>query len=504
MAAYAELISWAREVHLLDSTAAVLAWDRETHLPPGGVEHRARQLASLATLAHGVATRAGVGDLLDAAAEDPATADPDSLGAANLRELRRDHARRVRVPAALVSELAETTSLAQHHWAIARSNSDFGRFAPWLERVVDLQRRRAECLRTNPSGKLWDALADGFEPGLLAVDVERLFAGLRPRLTALVGELQASGRSPDAAVSRVQLPIEAQEAFVRFVAEQIGFDFKRGRLDRSTHPFCSGFHSGDVRLTTRFHEADFLDALGSTMHEAGHGIYEQGLDPEQTGTPGGETVSLGLHESQSRLWENHVGRSRAFWEWCQPHLRRFFGNALDDYDADTLFGAANVVAPSLIRVEADEATYDLHVMLRFELELALLQGDLEVEGLPTAWNDRYRTYLGIEVPDDARGCLQDVHWSCGLFGYFPTYTLGNLYAAQWIEAARAELGDIDSLLRRGEFAPLRAWLNQQIHQHGRRYTPAELGQRITGSKLSPDTFLAYLEDKTRGLHGVQD
>jgi carboxypeptidase Taq len=278
---------------------------------------------------------------------------------------------------------------------------------------------------------------------------------------------------------------------VREVLVAMGFSLERGRLDRSAHPFCTGT-GGDVRLTTRFTPEGLLDALGSTMHEGGHGLYEQGLATENLGTPLGEAVSLGIHESQSRLWENHVGRSRAFWRWCTGVLGRHVGDSVRA-DANTLFLASNRVEPGLIRVEADEATYDLHVLVRFQLERALLSGQLSTGELPAAWNAAYREQLGIAVPDDRRGCLQDVHWSCGLFGYFPTYTFGNLYAAQFMAAARKALGDLDAQFARGEFAPLREWLRQNVHRHGRRFPPGELCRRATGSALSPQPFLAHLE-----------
>lgn len=490
--AYEALLAHGRETFLLGSSAAVLAWDQETGMPPGGGEQRARQLALLARLAHERATDPRVGDWLAACEGDAALlAAPDA--AANVRELRRDFDRATRLPAALVAELAHHESRSQQEWAAARAASDFARFRPLLERMLELQQQKADCLRRD-GGSRWDALADLYEPGMTAASLEQLFAPLRGRLVALRGRLDRDGTRPDDAVNRVAVPEPQQESFVRAVVAAMGFDFARGRLDRSAHPFCSGA-GGDVRLTTRFAADNVLDALGSTMHEGGHGIYEQGIDPAHLGTPLGEAVSLGIHESQSRLWENHVGRSRAFWQWARPVARAHLGAAFEPFTADDLFGAANVVAPSLIRVEADEATYDLHVMVRFELETAMLAGRLPVAGLPSRWNELYRDHLGVAVPDDRRGCLQDVHWSCGLFGYFPTYTLGNLYAAQFAAAARRALGDLDALLARGEFAPLRQWLRENVHRHGRRHLPQELCRRATGAGLSPQPFLDHLEQK---------
>ncbi len=497
-AAYQQLLAHAREAHLLAGTSALLAWDQETGMPSGAGDVRAEQLALLARLQHERATDPRVADWLAACEGDPQLAD-HADATANVRELRRDHDRATRLPPALVTELAATESRAQQAWAGARAASDYAAFRPWLERMVALQQQKADCLRGDGQSR-WDALADIYEPGMRAADLRVVFAPLRQRLVDLRQRL-ARGRAPDDAFARVPIDEARQEAFVRAVITAMGFDFSRGRLDRSAHPFCTST-GGDVRLTTRFHRDNVLDALGSSMHEAGHGLYEQGVGPERRGTPLGEPVSLGIHESQSRLWENHVGRSSDFWHWCWPVAQQHLGPACDGHDAASVFAAANLVQPSLIRVEADEATYDLHVMVRFELEQDLLTGDLALADLPARWNALYRDYLGIEVPDDRRGCLQDVHWSCGLFGYFPTYTLGNLYAAQFAAAADRALGGLGPMLRRGEFAPLRAWLREQVHRHGRRYLPAELVRRATGAEVSATAFLGYLEQKLGAVYGL--
>jgi carboxypeptidase Taq len=504
MGAYDELIELQRRLHVLESVGELLAWDQETMMPAGGIEHRSRQMSLLAGLAHERATDPKIGELLSACEDDGLGTGPsgsdDRAPSANVRELRRRYDRLTKLPAALVSELAETTSLAQHEWARARERSDFGRFRPWLEKLVRLVRRKAECIGSPEGGEPWDALVDAYEFGARAADLRVLFAPLRERLSALIDELRTRGTRPDRAFNAVKLPIDRQEAFVRFVTERMGFDYARGRLDRSAHPFCSGTHPGDVRITTRFRDDLMCDALGSTMHEAGHGIYEQGLPPEHAGTPLGEAVSLGIHESQSRLWENHVGRSLAFWRWCQPQLGRFFGSALDAFDVERAYRAVNVVEPSLIRVEADEATYSLHVMVRFEIELDLVRGELEVADVPARWNALYRDYLGVEVPDDRQGCLQDVHWSCGLFGYFPTYALGNLYAAQLFAAAERAIPDLTEQFARGEFAALAAWLGEHVHAHGMRYPAGELCRRATGAELGAEAYLSHLSDKLRGVY----
>ena len=499
--AYAALCERSKEVHLLESTAEILSWDQETMMPPGGGDHRADQVALLAKLAHERATDPRFGEWLAAADDD---AEPESERGANVREWRRSYGRRTCLPADLVAESAAVSARGQQAWAEARAQDDFARFRPWLERLVDLARRKAECYGVPDGGELWDALAEDYEPGMRAATLERLFGPLAADLTSLVQELGAveSARAPSDRFHAIELPEDRQEAFVREVSSAMGFDFERGRIDRSAHPFCGGSHFGDVRITTRFRRANVSDALGSTMHETGHGLYEQGLPADHIGTPLGTAVSLGIHESQSRLWENHVGRSREFWSWCRPVLHRHFGSAVADLDVEELFRATNLVRPSLIRVEADEATYNLHVIVRFDLERALVRGDLGVGDLPGAWRDAYRERLGIAVPDDASGCLQDVHWSCGLFGYFPTYTLGSIYAAQFYAAAERDLDGLSASIAAGEFAPLRSWLREHVHRHGSRYDPDRLCALATGSGLDGAVFLDYLRSKLRSVYGL--
>jgi carboxypeptidase Taq len=500
---YEQLIALTREANLVASTMALLGWDQETMMPSKGLEHRSLQLAQLASIHHRLSTDPRLGEHLAACEADTTLmADPLSPEAANVREIRHTYDRLTRLPVSLVEELAQTTSLAQHEWAEARRDSDFARFRPWLERIVDMTRRKAECLGWAEGGEPWDALAEDYEPGCTAAEVEQVFAPLRTRLGALVDDLMGAPHGPPSRFNEIAIPVEQQERFVRFIAAEIGFDFSRGRLDRSTHPFCSGTHCHDIRMTTRFHEVNVNDALGSTMHESGHGIYEQGLLAEHIGTPMGMAVSLGIHESQSRLWENQVGRSREFWTWCHPKLGEFFGDAVEGLSVEEVYGAANIVRPDFIRVEADEATYNLHIMVRFKLERAIMSGDLTPADLPGAWNETFRDHLGLEVPDDRRGCLQDIHWSSGSFGYFPTYTLGNLYAGQFFEKALDDHPDLYGQFERGEFGTLKSWLNTQIHGHGQRYRAADLCRHVTGKPLSADPLLRHLEDKLRPLYGV--
>lgn len=500
---YEALLKLVREAHLIGATGALLSWDQEVMMPKRGVKFRSEQMALLARLHHERDTDPRIGDLIgECEGIKSLVADPLSPSAVNIRELRRQYDRKTKLPADLVEEEARLASLAQHEWAEARKDSDFSRFRPWLEKIVDLLRRKAECYGWAQGGEPWDALAEDYEPGCTAKKVEAVFTPLRDRLSKFLAELMDSPRKPANIFSTLELPIEQQEAFVRYVAEQICFDFTRGRLDRSVHPFCSGTHCNDVRLTTRFRTTDAHDSLGSTMHECGHGIYEQGLLEEHIGTPMGMAVSLGIHESQSRMWENQVGRSKAFWQWCYPKLKDFFGDKVSKFSMEDVYGAINYVEPGFIRVEADEATYNMHIMVRFELERALLAGDLDVASIPEAWNARYKKYLGITVPDDRRGCLQDVHWSTAAMGYFPTYTLGNLYCAQFFEKALEEIPGLYDQFARGEFSTLKKWLNEKIHQHGMRYHADELCKVVTGKPLSADPLLRHLEGKLRPIYGI--
>lgn len=501
-AAYVELTARLREAATLASSRATLGWDQETMMPPKAAAFRADELALLSTLEHARITDPRIAELIAACEADPGiTSDP--IARASLREIRRDHERATRLPADLVTELARTTSQALEAWRHARQASDFAAFRPWLERVLELNVRKAKCYGVPAGGEIYDALLDEYEPGMTTVAIEATFRPLREALAPLIAEIAAAKRRPTAASRDVKLPIERQVEFNRLVAEKIGFDFSAGRLDVSTHPFTEGLAPGDTRITTRYSDDQFTEALGSTMHEVGHGLYEQGLPKEaHHGHPLAQAASLGIHESQSRMWENQVGRSRAFWQWALPQAQRIFGNALGGFTVDDVYGAVNRVEPSLIRVEADEATYNLHVMLRFDLERALVRGDLAVADLPGAWNERIRADLGLQVPDDRRGCLQDIHWSSGAIGYFPTYTLGTLYAAQFWEAAQRAMPALDADMARGELAPLLAWLRENVHAHGRRFRAAELCARITGAPLSHEPMMRHLTAKLRPLYDL--
>ena len=498
-----EAIELARDARLLGSTAAILGWDQETMMPGGGLEHRARQLAQLARIEHSMATSERLGELLEKAAEATASLPETHPDRVNVREFRRDYDKATKLPAALVEELASTSSIAQHEWAEARKASDFPRFRPWLEKIVRLNREKADCFGWDrANGERWDGLADSYEPGCTAKYVEGVFVPLRKRLQPLLDAVKGSSRRPDGSFNDHPMDLDSQERFARFVSGAIGFDYQRGRLDRSTHPFCSGSHCNDVRMTSRYSKNCMLDGLGSTMHGTGHGLYEQGLDQNWISAPMGEAVSLSIHESQSRLWENQVGRSLPFFRWAKQRMPEHFGNAAGHFSAEQLYSAANVVEPGFIRVDADETTYNMHVMIRFEMERAMISRDLDVKDLPGEWNRLYKDYLGLVVPDDRRGCLQDVHWSGGMIGYFPTYTLGTLYAAQFFEKAKEAMPGLEEGFAKGEFRPLLAWLNANIHRHGRRYLSADLCTHVTGAPLSADPFMRHLEAKLKPMYGI--
>lgn len=499
---YDDLKTRLREAATLGSTAALLGWDQETMMPPKGAAFRAEELALLAGLAHSRFTDPAVGELL-ASCEADRELQSDAARASDLREIRRDYDRATRLPSALVSEIAETGSRAMEVWKRARRESDFGAFRPWLEKLLRLNLRKAECYGVPEDGETYDALMEDYEPGMRAATLEKLFAPLREGLKRLIARLVSVPHPPDPSPCRVRVPIPAQQELNRRVAESVGYDFDAGRLDVSTHPFTEGLGPGDTRITTRYAEDQFVDALYSTLHEAGHGMYEQGLPKgELHGQPLAQAVSLGIHESQSRMWENQVGRGRAFWTWAWPVVKEAFGAALGSYDVEDYYRAVNTVHPHLIRVESDEATYNLHVMLRFDLERAMVRGDLAPADLPGAWNERMKRDLGLDVPDDRRGCLQDVHWSMGSIGYFPTYTLGNLYAGQFWEAARAQRPDLEDRIAHGDFAELLGWLRDNIHRYGRRYRAAELCERITGEPLGHEPWLRYLEAKLESVYGT--
>jgi len=487
------------EVYDLNAASSVLAWDQQVLMPPGGAEGRAAQLATLSSLAHTKFTSDEMGEALEAARQETDKLDADSDEARLVSEVGREYDKQRKVTAEWVAEFSRTTSLAHQTWQKAKADSDFGAFAPQLKPIFKLRRDYADFFK--PYDHVYDPLLDDFEPGMKAAQVQEIFDDLRTHQVALVQAIADAGPT-DGSMLHLHYPEAEQWAFGEAVIREFGYDFERGRQDKSAHPFTTSFGINDVRITTRFME-DFLpSALFATLHEAGHAMYEQGVKPDLARTPLADGASLAIHESQSRLWENLVGRSWPFWVRFYGRLQETFPAQLGGVSLETFYRAINKVEPSLIRVEADEATYNLHIMLRFELEKALMEDNLPVDDLPAVWNDKMQEYLGITPPNDAQGVLQDVHWSAGLVGYFPTYALGNLVACQWWERIAEAIPDIEKQVEAGKFDELLGWLRTNIHQHGRKFKPTELIERITGGGLSAEPYLSYLRTKFGGIYGL--
>ncbi|MDB5106640.1 MAG: Thermostable carboxypeptidase 1 [Fibrobacteres bacterium] len=494
---YQSLLEFSRDLYALRSAVGVLSWDQETMMPAKGGEGRARSMASLSRVMHQRFSEPRLLEALEACASGEGLSEEERVV---VREMRRDRDKAVKVPEALAAEIAETVSLSQRVWAEARPKNDTAAFNPWLAKVVSLRRREAECLGYAETP--YDALLDNYEPGARTSYLRKLLNDLKAELVPLLGKLMDAQGKAASPLDGKSFPVADQRLFNMKILKAMGFDLEAGRLDESAHPFTEGLHPEDVRLTTRYSETDLMSALFSTLHEGGHGIYEQGFQPRWFGTPMAEAVSLGVHESQSRLWENQVGRSRDFWSCYYPSLQGMFPKQLGEVDLGAFLKAINRVQPSLIRVEADEVTYNLHIVLRFELETALFGGELEPAGLEAAWNEGMRRNLGVAPEKPSMGYMQDVHWSCGLLGYFPTYTLGNLRAAQLFDAAQRAMPSLKSDIRSGSFGALKAWLNAEVHQSGRCYDGDTLMEKVTGSKTSAAPFLGYLKEKYGALYGI--
>ena len=492
ISAYERLTALGKELQLVSDSAALLGWDQEVLLPSRGIPYRAEQMSWFSGYVHERFTAAEVGEWI-AEAEDQTKAG-DVVAAANCREWRHEYDRSTCLPTKLVQELAEARVHSQAAWAEARKVSDFRRFAPHLQKLVDLSREHAE--RWGYDDQLYDALIDRFERGATARGLVGTLGSLRTSLLPIVEA--ATSRPPyDRSGLSGHYPVERQQAFNREVADSIGFDFEAGRIDTAVHPFCSGMAPYDTRLTTRYDETDFLSSLFGVLHEAGHGLYEQGLPKDWRGQPVGNSVSLGVHESQSRLWENHVGRSRGFWEKWLPRAIHHFPHLMGLTPED-LYAAVNQAERSHIRVEADEVTYDLHILLRFELECAIFSGDLAIADIPGEWNRRFESYFGLPVRNDAEGCMQDIHWSMGIFGYFPTYSLGNLNAAHLASAAKSQDPAVAAAFASADYAPLLAWMRKHLHEAGSLHLPDDLVTRAAGAPVTSEALVSHLRERYLG------
>jgi len=493
-----ELKTRLAEINDLESAAALLDWDQNTYMPSGGAPARARQTATLERLAHEKFTDAGIGKLLDDLRPYEECAPYDSDEASLIRVTRRDYERAIKVPPAFVAEFSDHRSASFQAWAEARPANDFAKVRPYLEKTLDLSRRLANFFPGYEH--IADPLIDYADYGMKAATVRAIFAELREQLVPIVQAITAHPLADDACL-RQTFPEAQQWAFGLEVVKRFGYDLTRGRQDKAPHPFTTEFSIGDVRITTRVKENNLGEALFGTMHEAGHGMYEQGVHTDLEGTPLAGGTSSGVHESQSRLWENIVGRSRGFWRFFYPRLQEIFPDQLKDVELETFYRAINKVERSLIRTEADEVTYNLHILLRFDFELRLLEGDLTVRDLPEAWRERFSADLGIIPPDDRDGVLQDIHWYAGgIGGAFQGYTLGNILSAQFFEQAAQAHPEIGNEIEEGKFSTLHNWLKENIYQHGRKYTPSELVERVTGGPLDIEPYIRYLKGKYGELY----
>lgn len=487
------------EVSDLNRAASVLSWDQQVNMPPGGNEARGQQLATLSKIAQEKFITDEMGQLIEDVKQEFADADPDSDDAALIRVTARNYDKARRVPPEFVREQAIVSSKAFEAWVEARSKSDFSIFRPHLEKVVELVQKYVSFFP--PADHPYDTLLDDYEPGMKTADVKEIFNGLRPKQVKLIKAIAASEQVRDDFLHKKY----NEKKLIDFgvgVITKYGYDWSRGRQDKAPHPFQTTFAVDDVRITTRFENDNPLSTLFSTMHESGHAMYEQGSDPsyERTFLAGG--TSLAVHESQSRMWENLVGRSMPFWEHFYPQLKKTFPSQLQGVSLKAFYKGINKVQPSLIRVSADEATYNLHIMLRLEIEIGLVEGSIAVKDLPEIWNQKMQDYLGIVPPNDARGVLQDIHWSYGAIGYFSTYALGNLVSAQLWEKIRKDIRDLDDQICKGDFSGLLAWLRKNIHQHGSKYEPQTLMQKVTGSKITPAPYVRYLTKKYNEIYGL--
>lgn len=491
---YKQLVAKLQRAHVIGTVGDLLSWDEQVNLPPGSADQRTEQMSVMAELQHAAASDPQIGEALThlELQKDTLTADQQAV----IRQARKDFDRVAKLPAEFVREKAAHTSRTYHAWAEAKSKSDFPGYAPFLVKHLELAKREAAYLGHERAP--YDYFIDQNDPGLTAEIIGRLFAELKRELVPFVRSVLASPVKARADVLK-GCAVEGQRLFLREVTERLGFDYQRGRIDVSLHPFCSGTGS-DTRMTTRFNTEEPLDSLFSSIHETGHGLYEQGLPPREAGTALGMHAGMGVHESQSRLWENQVARGRAFWRHFEPRFREKFPAQTAAVSADELYLAVNAVAPTLIRVDADEVTYNLHVILRFELEKKLFSGELAVADLPAAWRTSSRELLGLEPSNDREGVLQDVHWSGGAFGYFPSYCLGNMMASQLWYRALADLPGLEENFAAGDFSRLLGWLRQHVHGEGRRYDMMTLVKKITGEDLTPKYLLRYLKERYGALY----
>lgn len=494
MTNYSEYQQTMRKIADIQYASAVLNWDQETYMPPKGAEFRAQQLSTLAGIGHELATSEALGNLLNELSKDVSLSEKEKR---NIKQSLKNYNDNKKYTTAFVQELSKTISETFQAWQKAKEENNFGLYAPHLEKLVKL--KREECKLLGTFAHPYDALLNQYEPGAKTADLEVLFKDVREQLVAFVKKIAAKPQNEDKFMFG-HYDRDKQWKLGLDLLKQMGYDFEAGRQDASSHPFTTNFSAQDVRVTTRINENDLNEMIWSCIHEGGHALYEQGLPASEYGLPSGEYVSLGIHESQSRLWENNVGRSLGYWKGNFKLLQDAFPENLKSVTAEQFYKAMNIVKPSLIRTSADELTYHFHVLIRFEIEKALIEGSIEVKDLPSYWNSKYKEYLGLDVPSDSKGVLQDIHWSHGSFGYFPTYSLGSFYAAQFYAKAEQELSGLGNEIEKGNMKPLLDWLREKVHQHGKFYSAEELCIKITGEKLNFRYFMDYASKKYSHLY----
>jgi len=487
------------EIANLNAANAILNWDQLVNMPGGAAEDRGEQIATLENIVHAKATSDELGKLLGDLGEDFKQMDPESDEVCLIRSARRHYDKQTKVPAEFVTEMARVSTVAQSVWEKAKNKSDFELFRPHLERLVELRQQYADFFK--PWDHVYDPLLDDFEPGMKTAEVQSIFNALRPNQVELIKAI-SQAEKVDRSFLFLDYPEIGQLAFGEMVISKFGYDWNHGRQDRSAHPFTTSFGLNDVRITTRFNKNYLPTAMFGTMHECGHALYELGIDKKYNRSPLADGASMAVHESQSRMWENMIGRSKPFWTHFFPKLKDFFPSQLGNIDANKFYKGVNAVEPSFIRVEADEATYNLHIMLRLEMEIALMEGSLKVKDAPEVWNTKFKEYLGIVPPNDAQGILQDVHWSFGGFGYFPTYALGNLVSAQLWECMNKDIPTLEEQVEKAQFSEILGWLSKNLHKFGAKFEPQALVKKVTGSFITPEPYMRYLESKFKSIYSL--
>lgn len=487
---------YLKKVSDIGFAAALLQWDQETYMPAKGAALRAQQLATLAGLAHEHFTDEKLGKLLDELIKDTSLNEKEQK---NIQQSHKDYYKQKKYSTEFVEEMSRSVSETFQAWHQAKSNNDFKSYAPFLDKLLTLKKKECELLGYEQHP--YDAMLDQYEPRAKSADLKVLFNDVKANLVEFVKQIAQKPQNADAFMF-AEYDEQKQWDFSLYLLKQMGYDFEAGRQDKSSHPFTTHFNAHDVRVTTRVNKNDLNEIIWSTIHEGGHALYEQGLPISEYGLPSGEYISLGIHESQSRLWENNVGRSLAYWEYNFPKLQEVFPQNLGDKTALDFYKAMNIVKPSFIRTSADELTYHFHILIRFEIEMALFEGNLAVKDLPDFWNAKYKEYLGIDIPNDTKGVLQDVHWSHGSFGYFPTYSLGSFYAAQFMHTASQQISNLEEKIKSGDLLPLLEWLRTNVHQYGKQYMADELCQKISGEKLNFNYFMNYAKKKYSFIYNL--